>query len=42
MLDVNGNRLDATFLSEKGERLDYFSLVKGKGAAPKGTTAGQQ
>ena len=30
VLDVNGNRLDATFLSETGERLDYFSIVKGK------------
>jgi hypothetical protein len=30
VLDVNGNRLDAILLSEKGERLDYFSIVKGK------------
>jgi hypothetical protein len=34
VLDVDGNRLDATFLSEKGERLDYFSIVKGKSPAP--------
>jgi len=33
VLDVDGNRLDATFLSEKGERLDYFSIVKGGGKA---------
>ena len=31
VLDVNGNRLDATFLSETGERLDYFTMLKGKG-----------
>jgi hypothetical protein len=30
VLDVDGSRLDATFLSETGERLDYFSIVKGK------------
>lgn len=30
VLDVNGNRLDATFLSETGERLDYFTIIKGK------------
>jgi len=29
VIDVNGNRLDATFLSETGERLDYFSMIKG-------------
>ncbi len=29
VLDVNGNRLDATFLSETGEWLDYFSMIKG-------------
>jgi acid phosphatase type 7 len=45
VLDVDGSRLDATFLSEKGERLDYFSMVKGKdGAATAKTPAagGQQ
>ncbi len=30
VLDVNGNRLDATFLSESGEKLDYFSIIKGR------------
>ena len=30
VLDVDGNRLDATFLSEAGERLDYFTIIKGK------------
>jgi hypothetical protein len=30
VLDVNGNRLDAVFLSESGEKLDYFSIIKGK------------
>jgi hypothetical protein len=34
VVDVEGNRLDATFLSEKGERLDYFSIVKGAAAVP--------
>ncbi len=29
VLDVDGNRLDATFLSEEGERLDYFTMIKG-------------
>lgn len=29
VLDVDGNRLDATFLSETGERLDYFTMIKG-------------
>ncbi|HUR60408.1 MAG TPA: metallophosphoesterase family protein [Opitutaceae bacterium] len=29
IVDVNGSRLDATFLNETGERLDYFSIVKG-------------
>jgi hypothetical protein len=33
VLDVDGNRLDATFLSEKGERLDYFTIVKGQALA---------
>jgi acid phosphatase type 7 len=47
VIDVDGERLDATFLSEKGERLDYFSIAKGKGKAPtqtaaKTTTAGQE
>ena len=27
--DVDGNRLDATFLSETGERLDYFDPARG-------------
>lgn len=40
VLDVNGPRLDATFLSETGERLDYFSMVKGGTAAP--TAAGRR
>ncbi len=29
VLDVDHNRLDATFLSETGERLDYFTMIKG-------------
>lgn len=29
VIDIDGGRLDATFLSEKGERLDYFTLIKG-------------
>ncbi|MSU48184.1 MAG: metallophosphoesterase family protein [Opitutus sp.] len=38
VLDVDGRKLDATFLSETGERLDYFSIVKGEGG-PKPTPA---
>jgi hypothetical protein len=34
VLDIDGNRLDATFINEKAERLDYFSIVKGKSAVP--------
>lgn len=30
VVDVNGNRLDAVFLSESGEKLDHFSMIKGK------------
>jgi hypothetical protein len=30
VLDVDGNRLDANFISETGERLDYFTIIKGK------------
>ena len=40
VLDVDGHKLDATFLSEQGERLDYFSIIKGKGGVPK-SAAGQ-
>lgn len=32
VIDVDGSRLDATFLSEEGERLDYFTMLKGKAA----------
>lgn len=43
VLDIDGGRLDATLLSETGERLDYFSIVKGDGAtAAKTTSSGQQ
>jgi hypothetical protein len=31
VLDVNGSRLDATFLDSTGVRRDYFSIVKGAG-----------
>jgi hypothetical protein len=31
VLDVNGTRLDATFLDSTGVRRDYFSIVKGTG-----------
>jgi hypothetical protein len=49
VIDVDGNKLDATFLSENGERLDYFTMIKGKSvpaaaggpAAKKKATAGQ-
>lgn len=34
IIDVDGNKLDATFLGEDGEKLDYFTMIKGKGAAP--------
>ena len=40
VIDVDGNKLDATFLSETGERLDYFTIIKGK-TTPKGSAAGQ-
>lgn len=33
VIDVNGSQLDATFLSETGERLDYFTMIKGGGKA---------
>lgn len=50
VLDVDGSRLDATFLSETGERLDYFTMLKGKDIAPstslpatkKKTSAGEE
>ncbi len=29
VLDINGPRLDATFLNEQGKRLDYFTILKG-------------
>jgi hypothetical protein len=40
VLDVSGNRLDATFLDSTGVRRDYFSIVKGEGgpAAPPPST----
>ena len=34
VLDVNGNRLDATFIDTAGGPRDYFSIVKGTGAPP--------
>ena len=37
VVDIEGNRLDATFLSEKGERLDYFTLIKGADIEAGGT-----
>lgn len=42
VLDVDGNRLDANFISETGERLDYFSIVKGKGGATAKPTASRE
>jgi hypothetical protein len=41
VLDVDGNKLDATFLSETGERLDYFTIIKGKNPPARGSVAGQ-
>ena len=32
VLDIQGNRLDATFLDSTGARRDYFSMVKGAAA----------
>jgi hypothetical protein len=29
VLDVNGPKLDATFLDDRGVKLDYFTIVKG-------------
>jgi hypothetical protein len=44
VLDVNGNRLDATFLDSAGARRDWFTILKGTSttaapAAPSGLTA---
>ncbi|MDO8540025.1 MAG: metallophosphoesterase family protein [Opitutaceae bacterium] len=40
VIDVDNNKLDATFLSETGERLDYFTMVKGaNGKSTNRTTA---
>jgi hypothetical protein len=33
VLDVNGNRLDATFLDQAGVKRDYFTILKGVVAA---------
>jgi hypothetical protein len=38
VLDVAGNRLDATFLDSTGVRRDYFSIVKGAGG-PSGSVS---
>jgi hypothetical protein len=38
VLDVQGNRLDATFLDSTGVRRDYFSIVKGTGGSPPPST----
>jgi hypothetical protein len=42
VLDINGNRLDATFLDSTGARRDYFSIVKGAavGSPPSATPYG--
>lgn len=29
VLDINSNRLDATFINAQAERLDYFTIIKG-------------
>lgn len=42
VLDFDGNRMDATFLSEKGERLDYFTIIKGNGGVPLKSTASRE
>jgi len=42
VLDFDGNRMDATFLSEKGERLDYFTIIKGNDGAPLKATASRE
>jgi len=34
VIDVSGNRLDATFLRENGSTPDYFTLVKGADSSP--------
>ena len=33
VLDVNGSRLDATFIDQAGVRRDYFTVVKGSAAS---------
>jgi len=40
VVDVQGNRLDATFLDSTGVRRDYFSIVKGGGATGTATPFG--
>ena len=37
VLDIQGNRLDASFLDNTGARRDYFSIVKGAGGPPPAT-----
>lgn len=39
VLDVAGNRLDATFLDTAGVRRDHFSIVKGEVGSPPSSTA---
>jgi Carbohydrate binding module (family 6)/Calcineurin-like phosphoesterase/Purple acid Phosphatase, N-terminal domain len=39
ILDVNGKRLDATFVDSTGARRDYFSIVKGTTSSPPPTTS---
>jgi hypothetical protein len=34
VLDIQGSRLDATFIDSTGARRDYFSIVKGEAAPP--------
>jgi len=29
VLDINGPRLDATFLNSRAEKLDHFVIIKG-------------
>lgn len=37
VLDISGNRLDATFIDSTGARRDYFSIVKGSGTSAPST-----
>ncbi len=34
VLDIDGNRLNVTFINERGDTKDYFTIIKGDGSPP--------